>query len=168
MSSKQFFILIGTGIFCALLFAAPGLHELYKDIRDARLPISPPTEFITKTSDYGDKEIEVEWSLVLTREEPPEQSKTADKHAKKVYVAADVKNKKDKAIELKSLNFILRSGKAHLLNQSVISYTNPSPIKAKESTVLQFSIYITPDTLAGIVLGDVEITSTALFSEVPQ
>ena len=31
MSSKQFLILIGTGIFCAVLFAAPGLYQLSKE-----------------------------------------------------------------------------------------------------------------------------------------
>lgn len=31
MSSKQFLILIGTGIFCALLFAAPGLYRVFKE-----------------------------------------------------------------------------------------------------------------------------------------
>lgn len=31
MSQKQFLILIGTGIFCALLFAAPGLYRVFKE-----------------------------------------------------------------------------------------------------------------------------------------
>lgn len=44
MSSKQFSILIGAGIFCALLFAAPGLYQFSKDYqRDkARAEVSKP------------------------------------------------------------------------------------------------------------------------------
>lgn len=46
MSSKQFLILIGTGILCALLFAAPGLYQLSKEYRrdKAREEASKPKD----------------------------------------------------------------------------------------------------------------------------
>lgn len=46
MPQKQFFILVGAGIFCALLFAAPGLYQFSKDYhRDkARQEASKPKD----------------------------------------------------------------------------------------------------------------------------
>jgi hypothetical protein len=38
MSQKQFLILVGAGIFCALLFAAPGLYQLSKDYQRDKAP----------------------------------------------------------------------------------------------------------------------------------
>jgi hypothetical protein len=70
MSSKQFSILIGAGIFCALLFAAPGLYELSNDYqRDTAREEGkrPKWDEITVTDEYkslppqAQAEVKTEW-----------------------------------------------------------------------------------------------------------
>jgi hypothetical protein len=167
MSQKQFSILIGAGIFCALLFATPGLFRLYEDISDTGDTPVPPFEFLTKRLSWGENEVDVEFTLVLTREGPPEQLKTHSKGAMKVFVAAEITNTKEKPIEVQSLDFVLACGKVDLLTQSFMSSYSAKAItlKPREIQKLQTVVYITKDTLNGLMTGEVSISARGAFPE---
>lgn len=169
MSSKQFLILIGTGIFCALLFAAPGLYRLYEDIADKGDEPIPPLEFLTKKLSWGENAADVEFTLVLTREGPPEQSRTHGKEGMKVFVAGEITNTKEKPMDVHSLDFMLECGKVVLLTQAFMNYpAKPFTLKPKETKKLQTVVYLTKDTLKGLLTGEVSISGKAAFQETSQ
>jgi len=159
-------ILIGTAIFCALLFATPGLYKLYENIKEANKRVIPPFEFMTKSLSWKETGVDVTFTLVLTNDQPSEQAKTYSKDSNRIFVAAELTNTKDQAVDVTGLDFTLECGKVELLNHPFMSYSgSPITLKPKEVRKLQASVYMTKETLMGLVTEAVTISGKASFSE---
>jgi hypothetical protein len=169
MSSKQFLILIGTGIFCALLFAAPGLHRLYKEMSSKPEPRGCLVECYPLTLVLGETKIEVEFTLLTTAESPPEQSRLYAKGSKRVYVVAELTNLTEKTVGLESLNLKLVQGKIVLVNETVGGGTGkPLVLNPKGNTKIQSVIYCSETICDWLAAKKLDVDSEAIPAALPQ
>jgi hypothetical protein len=169
MSSKQFFALIGTGIFCALLFAAPGLHRLYTEInkRDGNWSIP-----MWGTARLGNIDLEIGFSIFVTRETQPKESRGYNDLARKTYFVAELTNPIDKDIEIRDLilKVVMSDNKVEFIRQPFISNQSERVIlKPKASTKIQVSGY-QPIDIVGWLDGKCEvlIEGDAVVVELPK
>lgn len=169
MSSKQFLILIGTGIFCALLFAAPGLHRLYKEINEREGNWSIP---LWGTARLGNIDLEVKFSIFLTRENQPKESRGYNNLARKTYFVAELTNPIDKGIEIRDLilKVVMSDNQVEFIKQPFISNQSERVIlKPKASAKIQVSSY-QPIDMVSWLQGKCEaiIEGDAVVLEVPK